>query len=490
MLKVLLGHNWKRIRRSPDFQKNVATNFIVGLMFTVVFLDVLIIGLLIDRVLKDIAPAADVVTTFNGLLLYYFCFDLVSRFLIQKMHALSARPYLVLPVQRHHLVSVLLVKSLLTWFNFVPLLIIVPAFVNLYAGVLPPLSSAAWLVSVISLLLFNSYMSTYLRNRALVDVTAAVLMFVSLAGLAGLEKFGVLRLSEVSSAVFAAITLHPGLAAVPLAGLIAIIFVNYRHLRHSLYLDIFSHLQRRQSFSGSFSFLERYGHIGALLRLELKMILRNKRPKTILFFTVFMLFYGFLVYRDKDVLGLDVILLFAGCLIIGMFTIAYGAYMFSWESGYFGTILTKKIDFREYLRAKYLLMMAVSSIAYLASFMYYQQGLRLILINTMIYLYMIGVIPFVLLFLSTFNKVRFDLSAGPFSQQGRTGIHYATFFIVLGTIFVIFVPVKMLAGSNAAFTVLGSLGLAGVLTHRRIIELLVQHWVKRKYIMSAGFRQS
>jgi hypothetical protein len=164
--------------------------------------------------------------------------------------------------------------------------------------------------------------------------------------------------------------------------------------------------------------------------------------------------------------------------------------MFSWESSYFGAILTKKIDPRVYLRAKYLLMMAVSTCAYIASFMYYQLGVRLLIINTMIYLYMIGVIPFVLLFISNFNKVKFDLNVGPFSQQGRTGIHYATLFIILGVILVVFVPVKLLAGSNAAFTVLGSLGLAGALIHKRIIELLAAHWRKRKYIMSAGFRQS
>lgn len=375
-------------------------------------------------------------------------------------------------------------------FNFVPLLIIIPAFANLYVGVLPPESSAAWLMSVMSLILFNTYLSTYLRNRALVDVTAAVLMSVALAGIVGLEKFGVLRLSEISAGAFSAIAVQPAWTIVPVAGLFAVIFVNYRFLRRGLYLDTFAHLKGRQTVGSSLSFLERYGEIGALLRLELKMILRNKRPKAIIFFAVFMLFYGFLVYRDKDILGLDVILLFAGCLIIGMFTLAYGAYMFSWESSYFGAILTKKIDPRVYLRAKYLLMMAVSTCAYIASFMYYQLGVRLLIINTMIYLYMIWVIPFVLLFISNFNKVKFDLNVGPFSQQGRTGIHYATLFIILGVILVVFVPVKLLAGSNAAFTVLGSLGLAGALIHKRIIELLAAHWRKRKYIMSAGFRQS
>jgi len=57
-------------------------------------------------------------------------------------------------------------------------------------------------------------------------------------------------------------------------------------------------------------------------------------------------------------------------------------------------------------------------------------------------------------------------------------------------VFVVFVPVKLLAGSNAAFSVLGSLGLAGAVLHKRIITLLVAHWQKRKYIMTSGFRKT
>ena len=85
--------------------------------------------------------------------------------------------------------------------------------------------------------------------------------------------------------------------------------------------------------------------------LELKMIFRNRRPKPVLFTSFLMVFYGLLFYSDQ--INHDMFKVFVGSFMTGIFIFSYGILAFGWESSYFGLIMTGRIEFRSYLRAKY-----------------------------------------------------------------------------------------------------------------------------------------
>ena len=101
-----------------------------------------------------------------------------------------------------------------------------------------------------------------------------------------------------------------------------------------------------------------------------------------------------------------------------------------------------------------------------------------------------GVGAFVMLYLATFNRAKLDVGTTIFSQQGRTGFHYAAFFVAIAVHLAVFVPVRLAFSSDAAFVALGAVGLTGLLLHRRLIDLLGRQFQKRKHVMVAGFRST
>ena len=488
MIRSLLGHNWKRIRRSPDLQRNVGSNVVLGFILATFFLNVLGLGLFLDRILRSAAPGRDPVSVLNGVLLYYLLADLVLRFFLQKVHTLSARPYLVLPVRKAALVHTLLVKSVLSWFNFAPLLLVVPAVFTVVSKSATVPGTVAWLLSLTALMLTNSYLNNYLRHRLMTNPIMAGGIVLLVISLLALEKYQVIAFSGASSALFQFVLDLPLLVVVPILLLVSVYMLNFTFLSRHLYLDEVSRLQRTRSVRDVFAFTHRFGVLGRLIGLEARMLIRNKRPKAILFFTVAMLFYGLFVYPNPFFVTMDFLLILVGMIVLGMFVYSYAVFAFSWESSYFGAIVTKHIDMREYLRAKYLLMVTVTSVAYLASLFYGLYTVRIILINTMLFLFTIGVGAFLMLYLASFNKTRFELGTSVFSQQGKVGFHYTAFIIAMAIHMVIFYSVKIAFNGDVAYVAFGALGLTGLLLHRRIIGLLVRQFDKRKHAMLAGFR--
>ncbi len=490
MIRPLLSQNWKRIRRSPDLQRNIGSNAILGLMLLVFFLNILTVGLMLDRILKSAVPDRDPLTVLNGLLLYYFLTDLLMRFFFQKVHTLSAKPYLILPVKRAALVHTLLVKSILSWFNFAPFLLIVPAVFSVVSREASGVATASWFLSLVALTLTNSYINNYLRHRLTTNPIVPGVIIVMLAGLLGLEKYDVISLASASSALFQLVMEVPVLVLVPILLLASAYEVNFAFLSQHLYLDEVAKLRRSRSARDAFAFAQRFGVVGRLVGLEAKLLVRNKRPRTILFFTVAMLFYGFFVYPTTVFAAMDFMLILVGMIVLGMFVYSYAVFAFSWESSYFDAIMTRNIDIRTYLRAKYLLMGVVTTAAYLLSLCYGVYGVRIVLVNTTLFLFTMGVGAFVMLYLATFNRTKLDLGTTIFSQQGRTGFHYAAFFIAIGVHLAVFVPVRLAFSSDAAFVALGAVGLTGLLLHRRLIDLLGHQFEKRKHVMVAGFRST
>jgi hypothetical protein len=490
MIHSLLSHNWKRIKRSPDLQRNIGSNALLGLMLLIFFINVLSIGLMLDRILKSAAPDQNPLTVLNGLLLYYYAADLLMRFFFQKVHTLSAKPYLILPVKRVALVHTLLLKSLLSWFNFAPLLVIVPALFSVVGREASGMATAVWFLSLFALTLTNSYLNNYLRHRLTTNPMYTGLIVLALVGLLVGENYQLVSLAAASSALFQLVLDNPPLVLVPFLLLALAYRMNFAFLFHHLFLDEVARLRPRRSVRDVFAFAQRFGPLGRLIGLEAKLLIRNKRPRTILIFSFAAVFYGFLVYPTPIFATMDYLLILVGMIVFGIFAYSYAVFAFGWESSYFDSIITRGIDIRTYLRAKYILMAVVTTVAYLLSLFYGVYGMRIVLVNTMVFLYTVGVGTIVMLYLATFNKVRLDIGTTIFSQQGRTGFHYAAFFVAFAVHLAVFVPVKLVFSSDEAFVALGAVGLTGILLHRRLIDLLGRQFLKRKHVMVAGFRST
>src|SRR5690606_19655059 len=139
--------------------------------------------------------------------------------------------------------------------------------------------------------------------------------------LVGLEWWGIFDFSIVSSALFDQLYLRPWMAIVPVA-LAAFMFgVNYRYLKSHMYAEDL--LPEGKSSTGALQtgFLTRLGQEGLLMDTELKLIWRNKRPRSVLLMTTLFLFYGLLIFTNPDNEGSYPLYIIFAIIITGMFTL-------------------------------------------------------------------------------------------------------------------------------------------------------------------------
>lgn len=495
MILWLFQHQWKSIRRSVDFRRKVAANIIFGLLMLIVALEFLLLGFFLDRILsRDLPPGTTSVDLVNGVLVYYFGIDFVLRLVFQKLRSITARQYVLQPISRKELAHFILVKTLGTTINFLPLFILIPFFFTGALRIHTFVPAIAWLVSILSLLLFNTYVANYSKLRFFTNPIRTSLAVGILVAVVILERLQVLSFTSFSAQLFGSVLRYPFLVFVSLSATAALYRVNLRFLIDHLYLEDMVTGRDARSFREHFPLLGGFGEIGTLISLDLKLMMRNKRARISLWMSFVMVFYGLLFYRmehfNNGSAFMEFMLIFVGTFITGFFIMSYGLTTFCYESRHFSLILTNRIDMFVYLKARYYLMLLVTTLVYLLSLFYIYFGMRVFVVNSLMFLFNIGCSTFYFLYLSTFNKSRFDLSGSVFSTQGKGANQFVAIFVLMIVVAVPFLIFQWLIGGQAGIVGLGVLGVLGFVFHNQILALLTKQFERRKYIMAEGFRQT
>lgn len=494
MFSWLISQNIKSIKRSPDFSRKLIVNIIFSVLMLLMIIDFLILGILLFKIIKEHYPDSDPVAVFNGGIIFYMISEFILRLTLQKIRSLDGKPYLILNVKRKEIVHFILLKVPGTIIGIFPLLIVIPFFIGGVLAAYPVVLSFAWLIAILILLLFNSYLVNFIKmkfakNPVFATISAFVLICCFLV-----QYFDLYSFTSLSRLIFGLIFTYPVLCFIPMLMLIFIYFMNYKFLISSLYIDQINVEEKNKKYIGEFSFLKNIGETGSLITLSLKLMLRNKRTKTNLWMPLVALLYGFLIYPrgafNNGMIPGQFWLMFAGTFITGFFIIIYGINSFSYDSNYFNFLLTNKIDMFILLKSKYYLMLLMSIPIYVLSLFYVLYGIKIIFINTVMFLFTIGTVPFLFLYMSLFNKTKFDLSLSPFSRQGKGSNQFISLFTLLLIELIIFYPIRIFLGWTNCLLVFGLLGIFGIILNNQILKIILKQFYKKKYIMSEGFRQT
>ena len=118
MIKHFLSLEWKSFFRSASFGKSLGIKIVMGFMALYFMATFLGLGLVMYPALKKLFPEQDPLIVLNGFLFYWILGDLIFRFFFQKLPVMSVKPLLILPIKRNKIVSYVLGKSALSFFNF------------------------------------------------------------------------------------------------------------------------------------------------------------------------------------------------------------------------------------------------------------------------------------------------------------------------------------------------------------------------------------
>ena len=485
MIQLLL-HQWKEAIRSTFWEKNLITNIFLGFIGLYLLTMIATIGYYSDVLLIAIFPDQEVIRSATRLAFYYFVFELITRFTFQALPSLSINPYLTLPIKKSTLLHYLLIKSIFNFFNLIRFLL----FITFYVKNFSTESNAfghIWLISMLSIIGINNYLNFLLKKFFSLQPLITILIIICVAAIAFLDYNGVLAISTYFSKFIFFIS-NGGILFITLPILMAIAYTSvYFYLKNNAYLE--DKTTDNKVNNSSFAFLEKQGHIGNLISLDFKLIARNKRPKSMLYLSIFFLLYGFYVYKNTHD-DPELVFISFGLLMTNLVSINFGQFFFAWESSFLDMYFVNKIAVSNYIKSKFLFFTLGCLLTFLITIPYGFLNSKIFLYHSAFLLYNLGITSFIILYVSTFNLSRIDLGKSQFMNYEGTSISQFLLMIpVIGIPLFLYWMMHLLHLDDYYLYLITLLGLVGVLAYDSGIKLISAKFLSRKYKMAYSFRQ-
>lgn len=482
----------KKARRSSIWQKNLAFNIFIGFFLFILIMEFLLLGIFLDNILLEIDPdGAPEILVEQGLI-YYFLVFFFLRFYMQTLPTFDIGQFLHLPVKRSKIAIFMQFRSLTSFFNFIPLIILLPFAIKYMSSEYDGLTAFIWFSAIFLFELTSNFLLLWIKRKSNKNGRVFIGLLVFFAAVIALEQFHVFSLSIITETYFESLQEQFALILIPIATLGIAFYLSYVYiLKHSYLEDLPSRGDKSENISSHFNKLESFGKLGSLILNEIKLLLRNKRSKTILYMVPFFLLYGLFFYPNEIYRNSYGWLVFVGIFVTGGFMMAYGQYTLSWESRHFDFIQSNNISRVDFFTAKYFLITMPTVAMYFISIPYIFFGKEILLINTMALFYNLGINAPLLLFTASFNRKRMELTKGGAMNYQGVGINnFITIIPLLAIPAILFNVLNAVSTLEIALISFTGVGILGMIFHRYLIRSAVKFFEKNRYKISEGFRQN
>jgi len=491
MNQNLFSLAWRETVRSAYWGKSIATNIGLGLLALYFAANFLFLGLFIPEIMAKKFPNDDLLSKLNSIVLAYFAIDLIVRQLMQKLPTVSFKPLLLQNIRRKTIANYLLTRSVLNFFNVLPFFLLVPITIKLVAETHSGMAAAAWFLSLLILIFSNHFLAIYLKWRFNEAEYGFFILLAALAGLFAINHFGIVNLSGGMGKLLDLILIYPAISIVFVSIPVLFYFLNVRFLLSRMFINMLSGKQKEEKIS-DYSWLDRLGENGRFIALELKLIWRNKRPRSTAMMTLIFLGYGFVMYRPVH--GSEIpefAYILGGMILVGMFSISYGQFFPAWHSNYFSMLMCQRLTMKQFLRSFYMLVTVISVSCYFLTLPYALLYPKIIYTHLAMLLYNLGVnIPVMFLF-GLYSKKRLDLNQS--SVMNYQGVGASQWIAGLPMMLVpigLFYLCKLAFGPIGGYAVLGTLGFIGILFHSVIIDFFSKQYRKQKHQLIRNYKNS
>ncbi|HZX73919.1 MAG TPA: DUF5687 family protein [Cyclobacteriaceae bacterium] len=491
MIATFLSHISKRFFRSSSAGKETTTMIMLGLLALMLVGYSLALGFALEKIIVKGLNQSNPVVFLNGLLIYYFISEFVMRYFMQNLPVLDAQPYLHLPIARSRIAHFLLGRSLVHVANIFVFLLFTPFALSAVAHAYGLSQVWVWLLSLWFISLANHFMIVLFKKK-LDDNVWGLLLFIAVFGTLGAsDYFGWFKLSSISQVIFGSLLQGYTSIGILIALLIFLYFIAYRIFLQGLYPEELSVAQGQRFRSADWAFLQNFGLTGAWIGIELKLIFRNKRPRTILFINTLFLFYGLIFYDNpKYTQEMPGFILFVGIFITGIFTINYGQFLFSWQGTHFDFTLTQPISIRQFVESKYWLLVSVTTLCFFLSIPYVYFGWKILLLHITAALFNIGINTFVVMNMAMWEPKRIDLSrGGTFNYEGVGAAQWLMGIPVLAGPYAFYLPFSYMGHPYLGLVAVGTAGFIGIVFRKQLIEFTARRLSAKRYAMASNFRK-
>lgn len=419
-------------------------------------------------------------------LIYWLIADLFLRYFFQQMPTQNIKPFLTMNIKKSTLVNYMISKTFLSFFSWGGLFIYVPLLgILLYNGY-DILGSLSWILTVIILSFSINLINILLNGKDLaVWIIGGLLL---LAG--GLDYYNIIALSSVSEPFFMLFYNHWFAIVLPIV-LFIILYISCRKFIYdNFYLDKGLEMKQEVGKTESIEFLNKYGVLGTFINNDIRMIKRSKAAKSIALGSFLFLFYGLLLF-SSPAYKTAYMQLFMGLFVTGGFLFLFGQRVPSFDSSYYPLMMTLNVPYKEYLKAKWWLIVSATAVSMVLAIAYAFVSWDLYFTFLAAGLYNVGVNSQVALLSGAFNKNPVDLNARGKTLGKKNNFSFKNIMLLLPQMVLpmaVFGGSKYFFGTTAAVASLGVLGLIGFFLREQFFDFIVKLYKKEKYSTIKSFK--
>ena len=487
MIKHFINLEWKSFFRSAAFQTNLVLKIFMalGALYFIGLFTLAGVGAYFGLEEAGYEP----LQTLNKFMIYYVLFDLIIKYMLQKMPVVNIKPLLLLPFNKSKIVDFALGKTMLSFFNIVHAFFFIPFSVVLLAQGYDPLHVITWHLGMMALIYVNNFINVFLNDAmALVVGLGSVIL-----GLGALQYYGIFDITPYVAPFFQGLYDTLWMFAIPVIAAIALYKVAHGYFLKRLYLDAGLAVKAQKASTENLDWLDRFGKTATFLKNDIKLIKRNKRSKTTVIMSVVFLFYGLLFFTGGiESYDNPFMKIFAGIFVSGGFLFSFGQFVPSWDSAYYPLMMTQNIRYQEYLKSKWMLVVlatAVSTILGLGYLYFGWEAYAAVLVGG---IYNMGVNGHVVLLGGAYIKTPIDLTSNKKAFGDSSAFNVKTLLI---TIPKLLLPIALYAighftlGPVFGYALVALAGVAGFAFRDFMFKKIESVYKAEKYKTIAAYKQ-
>ena len=492
LYKIIKQNQKLAEKRNPAFETNRFAKFLMYFMIVYWAALFLFMGVMLPFALEDMVPNMEPYHIMNQGILYVMVADFLMRFMGQPSVSQEIKPYLLMPVKRKKLISLLLLKSGLDKYNFLWFFVYVPfAFLTIirfygFGGMFLYLLGM-WLIFV-----FNNYW--YLLCKLLLgEKTLWLLLPLTIFGLLGVAEFLIdgLPISRFTMDLGEGfIEGNPLSFLFMLACIGVMFFINLKLQQRMIYNEISKKEDTKIKRVSEYKFLDKYGEIGEYIRLEIKLITRNKTVKSQFRMGLIVMFaFSFLLaFTDVYDGSMSRFICLYNYAVLPIMTLGQ---VMSFEGNYIDGLMSRKESIFNLLRAKYYLTNLIILVPFFIMMFPIAKGKITLLMAIAYLVFTMGFVFFILLQLAVYNTRTLPLNAN--LMKGNKGGNWIQSVVMSLCFFIplmfdsILLAIFSQEVANIIFIVMGG---GFILTHNLWIKNIYKRFMKRRYKNMEEFRAS
>ena len=484
IFKLLRRHRKLAERRDPIYESNKMAKWIIGISmsFTLVYLMGFAVMLALGaNESRDVTTLEFIMAFAPMFLIVDFCF----RFIAQQTPSQIIKPYVLLPLPRYACIDCFMVDSLFNWGNAVWFALLIPYCIMSVVFSHGVLATLSVLLLYYLLILCNSQLysiSRTLINHNVMWWALPIAVWGAIASPIFIIDFNTaMETYAMMGSGLESGNILPHLAA--LLVLVGLVAINRRLQYKSVMMELSRQADSTPKKVFNFGVLDDFGEMGEYLKLEVKLLMRNKNPRKgfIMAAGIVLLVIVFVTFTDiydnevmTNVWGIYAFLLFATMLLMNVM---------SYEGNYIDVLMVHKENILKLLKSKYYfynLLLLFPLVITLPAIIMGKWSLLMILSYG---IFTAGFEFFLLMQLAVYNNKSMPLNekfinkggvTSNYIQMGLRILTLVTPFVVIG-ILQAFLPIK-----TAWLTMMG-IGLVFIATHNLWLRNVYNRMMTKRY---------